>query len=714
MVRTKYREFLSLEKSRSVLISSVIIAVLLALGVSINLTSMTSMSAEDSSPAILFFRNLTLSFPESRLQYLFSTIAIFCLVFMGRTIRRQDKVRNPGLIKAIAIFFAIMQMVAKAYRAKTDYAPSISFMWSSAIVVLRVFLLGISLAMVAYYLMVVISWALIGGKDEITVDIRKEKPNLPWKFSLSLKMILVIFLAWLPYYLVYWPGTANADTIVQILQYNHISTHINPLSAVTGPEYFITNHHPYLLTMIFGTFCKLGVAMGDIRIGFTIYIIIHMLFQAAVFTFCLQYLRRIGVRDRAVKITQYIIMFLPVFPLHAICMLKDNVYSAFVLLVLFCLVEIVRTKGEVLGQKKFLAFFFIVSLLMMMTKVYGKYVMIGLCVIMLFRYRRYWKQTLISTVVPVLIFQFLYMGLLMDALKVAPGGLQEALSVPFQQTTRYIKTYRDELTQEEYDAINDLIPVDKIVEVYEPERSDNVKELYDQQTTMSELLRYIKVWAQMGLKHPLVYIDATLNNIYDYFDIDKTDYLNYKMISNYIQSQPEIYPPEEYSWLYIEAPEFLESARYAVAQMTQLVERIPVIGWLMSMGLLPYLILFTAYMNKARKRRDEHLLLVLPFLSFCVCVLSPENGNARYVMPLIYMLPFLACKIINEQIVKYEVLGNGKGDADAEDNEIILEPEDVVVESAEESTGESTEEAAETTAEETSAESTAEEKTKED
>lgn len=70
----------------------------------------------------------------------------------------------------------------------------------------------------------------------------------------------------------------------------------------------MTNHHPYLLTLLFGAFFDLGLALGDIRIGIAVYTVLHMLFQASVFAGCLQYLRRVGVREKRVRAITLLLM----------------------------------------------------------------------------------------------------------------------------------------------------------------------------------------------------------------------------------------------------------------------------------------------------------------------------------------------------------------------------------------------------------------------
>ncbi|MBR1572117.1 MAG: hypothetical protein IJ655_05215 [Lachnospiraceae bacterium] len=660
-ISDKIEEFKKLHIEKKTIINCLIIGLVVSVGLNISINNQTGMTEEEATIPMMLIRNVVLGLSSNRMGLLLCLLGVFIIALIAETLLSNNKVKKAGVLRVIAWFFALAQVVSAAY--KSSNGGSITFLWMDGSVVLRSFLLLLSYMLMAYYVMVIASWFFIGGDGDVylgnqetdsdfSTGSHETDDNIPgnnkWKLSFNLKDFSKIILAWLPYYLIYYPGTANEDSIIQIMEFFHVRSYINDLSAVQGANIFITDHHPYILTMIFGAFSKLGLALGNITIGFAIYIVIHFVFQAAVFTIVLGYLRRIGWGEKAIKAARMVIMFVPIYPLYAICMLKDNIYSAFVLLVAIGLIEIIRSAGEVLNQKKFLLYMFMVTSCMMLTKVYGKYVMAVLAVVSIIWYRKWWKEIAISFILPVLVFHFLYQGMFLPVMNVAPGGLQEAMSVPFQQTARYMKEYGEEVTDEEYKAINAILPAKKLAKLYEPELSNRVKERYNQQATKKELKNYMKAWWNMGLKHPICYIDATLNNIYDYYDINRTTYVSYTKINTYLQDNVDKYPENEYGWLYIEAPEELEEARYFVAQATLILEKTPVLGWFMSVGLLPYIVLFELYRLLVTKRGRELLVWLIPILTMGICLLSPENGNCRYVLPMFYLMPLLIGRVVRD------------------------------------------------------------------
>lgn len=75
---------------------------------------------------------------------------------------------------------------------------------------------------------------------------------------------------------------------------------------------------------------------------------------------------------------------------------------------------------------------------------------------------------------------------------VGKPAASEGLSVPFQQTARYVCEYEDEVTEYERQVINDTLNFDAMKN-YEPRISDPIKILY----RGGDLGPYMKIWVQM-------------------------------------------------------------------------------------------------------------------------------------------------------------------------------------------------------------------------
>ena len=178
-------------------------------------------------------------------------------------------------------------------------------------------------------------------------------------------------------------------------------------------------------------------------------------------------------------------------------------------------------------------------------------------------------------------------------------------------------------------------------------------------TTSEELTAYFKVWFEMFLKHPDVYVESLLNNTYQYYDINKISNLEYYEFDDYLIDNDE---NREYTQLYVEPDENYETQRYVVNQIVLALQKVPFINVFMSLGMLPWIMVFFLIYNVFRGRKKDLALLVVPFLTIAVCMVSPDNGNSRYVMPMLYLLPFLfALELLPGETLKDTSMTIGPG-----------------------------------------------------
>ena len=80
---------------------------------------------------------------------------------------------------------------------------------------------------------------------------------------------------------------------------------------------------------------------------------------------------------------------------------------------------------------------------------------------------------------------------------VSPRGKQEALGGLFQQTARVVTYYGDEITEEEKEAIDAILPYDSLSKRYDAILTDSVKKKFNQNATSEQLNNYYKCWFSM-------------------------------------------------------------------------------------------------------------------------------------------------------------------------------------------------------------------------
>ena len=263
---------------------------------------------------------------------------------------------------------------------------------------------------------------------------------------------------------------------------------------------------------------------------------------------------------------------------------------------------------------------------------------------------------LISMLVPILCFQFIYVGMIFPICKVGVVGEQEKLSVCFQQTARYIKYYKDEVTKEEKNAINKVLDYEKIGNKYNPELADPVKETYKTSATSTDLNNYFSVWLKMGLKHPVEYIEAFIANTYAYYapllTTNRGLYLKLNSMKFYKKTRPwvkDTIPQTFINKNNCESPRRLKKIRKTVITFCKLTYHIPVINWLYNPGIITWLMFMAFFVFWTRKEYDSMITFIPLLLIFGICLLSPKNNNLRYIYPTCCMIPAMLAAAFGEK-----------------------------------------------------------------
>ena len=134
-------------------------------------------------------------------------------------------------------------------------------------------------------------------------------PTLKW-FLIGMVCIL---LAWLPYFLRYFPGLTTADSMDQIYQTIGYSS--------------LRDNHPIIHTLIVSIFMNIGQAIGSYPFGVASYIVFQMCAMAAIFSFTVYYMGKKELPLAVRVITLLYFMFYPVNALFNVIMWKDILFG---------------------------------------------------------------------------------------------------------------------------------------------------------------------------------------------------------------------------------------------------------------------------------------------------------------------------------------------------------------------------------------------------
>ena len=449
------------------------------------------------------------------------SLGAFALLYFLPRLRATGLER--GLAACFGGLFTFMQMIGWSYDTYGSWDAlfgSRFILLRAAIIFLGRTLLSACLVLYAFRLADRLTAAPAGG---------------PFRFSWKRFLLAagLVVLCWLPYYILFFPGLGNPDTSMQIAWALHYPTDWLRYSPVQGPEIHATNHHQYFTTVLYGLFAKVGMLLdGNIFYGVALYCLCQTLVMALALTGVWFYLQRVGLPRRYCRRGLIFTALFPLFPLYAITMLKDTLFGLACLVFSALLFEAVRTRGEQLKKNWFCGALLASALLVALTKNQGVYFVAAAAAGGLILFRRFRLRTAAALVLPVLLFQFVWLQVLLPAWNVAPGGRQEMLGPLFQQTARYVVMYTEDVTEEEADAIRAVIDYDHLAELYNPTLSDDVKFTFDQHATDEEVSAYLGAWWQMFLRHPDAYLQATLHNIYGGFYLEHQTALSYTDFDN--------------------------------------------------------------------------------------------------------------------------------------------------------------------------------------
>lgn len=429
-------------------------------------------------------------------------------------------------------------------------------------------------------------------------------------------VFLLLMILWAPVLLLSFPGNLCYDSLGQIEQ----SMGLHPYSA----------HHPLLHTLILGGAVRLGKLLtGSNDPGLFVYLLLQAAALAAALAGTVSRLARRGASPAVRLAVTGVYVLAPMYSNMASTVIKDIPFTAAVIWYLLLLEEL--DAGGIEGRKPlFWIRFILVQALVGFLRNNGIYIIVlsGLAAALVWgkaaSVRKKLSLLLCMTALPLLLYSA-GNGILARALSAEKGSVAEMLSIPFQQTARYLQLYREELTREEREAVERVLAdVDKVAECYNPDISDPVKALYRKDTSIGGLAAYFRVWAAGLFRHPETYMDAFMIHVYGWFDPGVTNAIRYEAFSDLFECRG-----------------LFEGADKILIFLYRFAEYIPPLALLENVGVYTWL-LFLLGGEAFRERKRRGILLAPLFVSLLICMAAPcFYLHPRYAYPIMFTVPFL-------------------------------------------------------------------------
>lgn len=212
------------------------------------------------------------------------------------------------------------------------------------------------------------------------------------------------------------------------------------------------------------------------------------------------------------------------------------------------------------------------------------------------------------------------------------GDVREALSIPFQQTARYALYHGDDVTADERRAIDAVLDYSDLAERYQWNISDAVKGKANT-TDREALLAYFRVWALQGLRHPVCYLEATLDQTFGYWSV----------------FDPVVYGQEYagYGTAWVsenvggDAGSFFPALAGKAALVVGAIKNLPFLKLFSISGFYTLAGLALAAFALYRGRPMALLILLPSALLLLTCIAGPLNGSIRYSFGFIAAFPIV-------------------------------------------------------------------------
>lgn len=521
-----------------------------------------------------------------------------------------DRIRN-----ILVVIFAALLSGTLVVGAKIDLWKSPGF--SSFAPKDIVFWLG--LCVILYFTIMLLTDFAV--KREFSLCCRKQKKTF------FLIVFAVICSAWLPYFLIFYPGILSSDSF----------SHVNQFLGITP----LNNHHPVLYTLIVELFMSIGMRFGNITVGVACFSLFQLITVAAGLSYFVYWLSSKGAPKFVIGLTIVFFAFNPVIATYSITMWKDIFFAVWMLLLMLFLYDTIESGGELICTACGSARFAILSTLVSFARNNGRYVIFVLLMLLIIVYRKRIKRVLPLSL-SILTFVFVIQGPVYGALHIKQSNFAESVGIPIQQIG-FTVANGGIVTEEQKAILDQIMPLDKWGEKYVNWSPDSIKfdPDFNNEYLNENKGKFIKIWASMLPNNFIKYVKAYLMQTIGYYHIGTTNWVFYPGDAVYEQN---IQKSDLLGKLF--GQEFAPS----VQKMTEKLIDAPIISAVFSISTMFWMTLALCIVLIV-KRRSKYILTVIPLLLLwgTLMVAAPTFCEFRYMYSFHLALPLVLFMMFAKQ-----------------------------------------------------------------
>ena len=462
----------------------------------------------------------------------------------------------------------------------------------------------------------------------ILFDLYKKLLSLKWQENLnfSSRDILIfscsiIFIEGILYCASYYPGIIYGDSLWSISQALGLTPYVY--------------HHPIFYTFFIEICLQIGKFFSDdLNIGVLIYTLIQLMYMSFFTGLIITWIHE---KTRSNALTIFSLLFFicsGYFALHEISMWKDGIFSitiAYLGLVLFNLTQKFSTKD-----------LFIVSIcivISILSRANGIFVIgfILSCYLLVLIISKKADFKLIAYIFTLAVVTQIVVVSTISFLGIRSVKV-EALGIPLQQVIR-VAVYDGNMTHDEKVFINSVIPIETAKNVYTPGLVDKIK--WNEQFNFNPIARdkgkeFLKVWANLLIKNPRIYIESWLLNTRGFWSIVSSEF--YGFTGNvYMGSLGDLTKNDYYKdKIHSIKNELKQKLGVDISKFIPLNAETPPIGLIFWLEMF-FLVIFIT------EKKTRMIVLLLPSFGVMASlfIATPIAYWPRYGLCLFYLVPVL-------------------------------------------------------------------------
>lgn len=484
-------------------------------------------------------------------------------------------------------------------------------------------------------------------------------PNFNAKSIAVFTAILLVL--WLPYRLAYLPAYIDMDTFDVLSQFYDWG-HPIPITynSATFDQYLLNerfcDHHPIFDTLVYAAFCLPSEWLtGQWSAGLLVLSITLEIAFACELVSSIAWAKGYGAKANICLLAFIIVAVFPAYPYYAVAPTKDTMHVLALIPWFICLAKIIMTNGEALDKGSFTVRFAVLAILCCLTKHTGIFIVGFTLIVCIIRYRAHWKTFVTQGVVCVIIMSVILPTVVFPLMSVHSGGKQEMLAMPLQQSMACI--IEDEMSPEDEDIVASVLDVDTAKTRFDPITVDEVKNLYYQDSTMSDIIAFLGVWAKNAVLHPKTYADALLGINGGYIAPIKkmTVHKNTGAMDQYALKRAYMDPDAPYGDTMLSNFELSETAFGWFPDALKMLLCLPVLGVIFSVAtiafIIPVILMWVAYRTK-----KLNITVFAPWIvAFGFCMIGPIM-DMRYALSIAVWVPLIMCLLAIPRTIPHKEL----------------------------------------------------------